>query len=329
MHYTDQAVGLLVGLLDAVGATNITLTHWEIQITSPRIIQIPEYIQANRLDRKGGRSWGIEIGEGGTVNGMRIGKQASPRSFNLYKNGTTLERRNRQYIASRVVADGIATMQDKPKLARLELHIKSKEFNKLTYHDSFGELQPVTLQSLLDPSVRLAIFRQEVMSAFIFRKRIGKDRYATAQFFDWEAIERHYARLHGYSAGNHTTAARTPLKARSSDATYGAKQTIKMLSKDGQPGSYLIRGLQKHIERIVRETILANASIRCPTERLSQAGSKSTTNLNGDLEAICYPEGLTELSEELSISLPDIIAHTIAANYGISEYVAKKYRGVV
>ena len=326
LHYTGQAVELLVGLLKAVGATDATLTHWEIQITGPRIIEIPKYIKANNLDRRGGRSWGIEIGDGGSVNGMRVGKQASPRSFNLYRNGPTLERRNRQYIAGRVVADGVATAQDERQLARLELHIRGKEFKRLTYVDRFGELHPLTLQSLLDPAVRLAVFRQQIESGFVFRKEIGKDRYATARFFYWEAIERHYATLHGLSEHNRTTAVREPIKARSSDATYRAKQTIKLLLKDGKPGTYLTTGLQEHIKQAANDASVSDAPRQRLIEKLNNAGCSLPSAIVDEAATAYAAEILGNLAAMTSRSLPGALAQTIASKHGIADYLKKQNR---
>ena len=323
LHYNDQAVKLLIGLLDAVGATNVTLTRWEIQITGPRILEIPEYILANELKRKGKRTWHINSGEGGKVIGMHVGKQASPRCFRLYRNGLTLQRRNRQYIARRTVADGVARQEVEKSLARLEVRINGKEFKRLTYVDAFGEVHPVTLQSLLNPLVRLAVFRQQVESAFVFRKRIGKDRYATAQFFDWEAIERHYASLYGLSESNRTVAVRKPIKARSSSATHSAKQTVKLLAKDGQPSSYLVKCVQKLIEQTAVDPSIKDLPRQQLIHKLSNAGCALPTSEIDEATTACFAEAIERLASKVSTALPVALAQSIASEHGIVNYHKK------
>lgn len=327
-HYTGDAVQLLVGLLDAVGATGETLTHWEVQTTHPRLLEVAQYINGNQLKRKGGREWGVEVGDGGAVKGMRVGRSKSPRSFNMYANGKDLSRRNRRYITARTVADGVATPDQEKQLTRLELHIKSREFKGLTYTDANGTEQPVTVRSLLSHSVRLAVFRRQIETAFTFRKRTGKDKYATAQFFDWQAIEQHYDALHSLTgtkgATTRTTALRRNIYARKAGSTFGAKQTIKKLTQDGRAGDYLPKATRPDLEQFARRALLQPDRLKSLTDTLAAVGCEVSSELVLAIVAAHLSNAAGDVADKLSHEAPQIIARAVAVEHGVTDYYRKQ-----
>ena len=327
-HYTGDGVQLLVGLLDAIGATGETLTHWEIQTTHPRLLEVPRYIHTNQLKRMGGRTWGVEVGDGGAVKGMRVGRQASPRSFNIYRNGKDLDRRNRQYITARTVADGVATPGQEKDLTRLELHVKGREFKGLTYTDASGTEQPVTVRSLLNPSVRLAVFRRQIETAFVFRKRTGKDRYAAARFFDWESIEAHYYRSSGITGANdpakRTKARRRSIYARRAVSTFGAKQTVKQLTRDGRGGDYLPQALRPELEQTARRTLLSPDRLKALTDTLAAIGCGVDEELVQAVITAHLTDAAAELADQLSRTVPEATARAVAKEHHVTDYYRKQ-----
>ncbi|MCP9237082.1 hypothetical protein [Lewinella sp. JB7] len=327
LHYTGEGLTLLIGFLDAVGATGETLTHWEIQTTHPAYLAIPEYILTHSLKRKGGRQWGLTIGDGDKMEGMRVGQYDSPRSFNMYRNGKDLERRNRQYIADRAVADGVAVPGQSKQLVRLELHIRGKEFKRLEVTDSTGTLRPVTVRALLDPAVRLAVFRTQIEAAFTFRKKVGKDDYATATFFNWDAIERHYLDLHSHtnrdSQKSPIIACRRPVKTRMASSTFAAKQTVKLLKQDGGANSYL----RVHLMTELRREILYGLTSPERLSRFSETLSANGCDVDAKVVSALVTDALTDAGDKLATDLGNLLPKTlmqlIAEEYNLQEYATR------
>ena len=336
LHYTGEAVGLLIGLLDEIGATEEEIKHWEIQATSPRLSEIPDYIDANQLTRRNGGKWHTRNyrDHNGRVNdGMHVGVSSSARYAVLYHNGKELDRRNRLYIARRTEADGVSTPNQVKQLARLEWNLRGKEVRRLTYTDKDGNEQPVTVRSLVDPAVRLAVYRAQIETGFVFRKRIGKDRYAVAQFFDWQQIEPHYlenkrCRVAGTgqatAAPSATTVTRERIHARKSNATYGAKQTVKKLLHDGRKGDYLALALRPHIERTSRAAMLRPDRLQALTDTLAGAGCEVPPQLVTELLRAFAEDAAAVVADQLSHAVPEATARAVAEEHGITDYLRRQ-----
>ncbi len=329
LHYTGEAVGILIELLDEIGATNDALTHYEVAADSPRWLEVANYIEENMLTRKNRGHWQLEKRDGKAIKGMRVGKPTSERYAAMYSNGAGLDRRNRHYIARKAERVGVIAPGEQNELVRLEWNLRSKEVRRLTYLDAgTGETRPLTLRSLQDPAVRLAVFRKQMDTGFVFRKRTGRDRYDTPRFFDWEAITDHYLTTYDPAANGPVAApmnvTRQPVTARKSNAAYGAKQAVSKLTKDGRPGDYLVKSLAPVIRGRATDVLLHPHRLQELADTLEGAGCEVPTGLLTEIVAAWVGAGVSDLAGDLARSLPTDVARIITAEHSIQPYYSKK-----
>jgi hypothetical protein len=316
LNYPRQAVPLGVELLDALGTFENGLSEYEIAGDAPEVLEIPKFIQKEKLVKKQGRFWRVEVGAAGEVKGMKVNKHTSDRCATIYGNGKTLNRRNRQYISDKAVEAGVIAPGAGLTLVRLEFKIKAKEARRLEYKG-----QPVTLRTLLDPAARLAIFRGQVESGFVFRFPGSKE---DVSFFDWEAIAANYGRE--FSApltddGEAVAAAvRTPRTARKSNATYGAKQAVKKLVADSRPGDYLVKVLRPDLERTTKVKLLNPDRLKALKDTLSGAGCGLPDAMLNDLLTAFATDAAERLGEGLARTIPGTVALAIAAEHNVKDY---------
>jgi hypothetical protein len=305
-----------VELLDALGTFENGLSEYEIAGDAPEVLEIPKFIQKEKLVKKQGRFWRVEVGAAGEVKGMKVNKHTSDRCATIYGNGKTLNRRNRQYISDKAVEAGVIAPGAGLTLVRLEFKIKAKEARRLEYKG-----QPVTLRTLLDPAARLAIFRGQVESGFVFRFPGSKE---DVSFFDWEAIAANYGRE--FSApltddGEAVAAAvRNTRTARKSNATYGAKQAIKKLVADSRPGDYLAKVLRPDLERTTKVKLLNPDRLKALKDTLSGAGCGLPDAMLNDLLTAFATDAAERLGEGLARTLPGTVALAIAAEHNVKDY---------
>jgi hypothetical protein len=325
LHYTGEALPLLIGLIDELGATDERLTHWEIQATAPGLRFIPSYIVDNGLTKRhGGRITHELKTKGQLIKGLRVGGSTSNRYATLYRNGEQLDRRNRQYIARRVEADGVATLEQQNQLARLEWNLKGKEISRLTCVDADGKAQPFTLRALAtDPTIRLSVYFQQIETGFVFRRKTGKDRYATAEFFNREAIESHYRSVYGIT-GITTEVTRQPLSTRQSTATHGAKATVKKLLEDSRPGDYLVKSYAPIIEDRNRSTLHRSKWVETMADTLAAAGCCLPLELLTEILTAAGNDLAKAMAAPVSKAAPIDIARIIAAEHGTQYHYRKK-----
>lgn len=317
LNYTGDAVKIGLEFLEALGLPDGNLSHLEAAGDSPDWLDVAKFISANEttISRKNGDYWNKKISKG-EVTGMRIGKTSSARFGNMYRNGNTLNRRNRQYIADKAVDAGVIAPNDGLKLVRFEWNLKPKEVKRLEYKDA-----PVTLKTLLDPLALFEIYKSQMDSGFTFRqKATGKD----VPFFDWEAIKANYLEQYNLSDDGAATLKRKSRTARKSSATYGAKQAIKKLTNDSRKGDYLVKSLRPKLERAAKVTFLNDQRLKALTDTISGAGCDVDGELLRQMITAYVSEAAKGFADQLATSLPLTIASTIAREHNVESYLRKQ-----
>lgn len=320
LHYIRQSVSVGIELLDALGTYSDGLSEYEVAGDALEVLEIAKFIHDEKLRRKNKGFCRIEVNGAGTVKGMQVNKPTSDRFARIYSNGTTLNRRNRQYIADGATRAGVIEPGAGKTLARLEFKIKSKEAARLEYKG-----KRVTLRTLQDPAARLAIFRGQIETGFVFR---FSGSTTDIPFFDWEAIADNYGREFAAPLTDDGEAVaatvRKPRTARKSNATYGAKQAIRKLVKDSGRGDYLGQVLRPVLEHDVKVTLLQPDRIKALTDTLSGAGCGLPDDMTRELITAFVTDAAGDLAGDLAQSLPRTVARAIAGEHKQSDYLRRQ-----
>lgn len=304
--YMENGIQLAIGFLSAIGANDTQVTYLEVSGDSPYLNKVLSFVQSSGAKKKNG---GKQVFD---KHGARFGKRASDRSATFYNNGKTLRQRGKEYIGHK--AKNVLQGQDMRKLWRFEWRLNGNESKRLFYKDSEGTQQPITLESLTDSAVVLAIFRTQTETGFIWRLTDPATKKPTElSFFDWEAI-------------GAMELQRSERHLRSDKTTHCRKQMVNGLIQDSRKGDYLVKTLTRNLVADYTETLTAQPSIDGLIDAIMQAPCNLTEKGLRDILTAYGTNAAERMAERTAATIPRQIAQIATEEFNLHGYYRRKKR---